>query len=33
MEAAAPSNIKEIQEVQEGQEATHHGGPIIPKDV
>jgi hypothetical protein len=32
-EAAAPSNIKEIQEVQWGQEAPHDGGAIIPKDA
>jgi hypothetical protein len=32
-EAAAPSNIKEIQEVQGGQEAPHDGGTIIPKDA
>jgi hypothetical protein len=32
-EAAAPSNIKEIQEVQGGQEAPHNGGAIIPKDA
>jgi hypothetical protein len=32
-EAAAPSLIKEIQEVQGGQEAPHHGGAIIPKDA
>jgi hypothetical protein len=32
-EAAAPSLIKEIQEVQGGQEAPHNGGPIIPKDA
>jgi hypothetical protein len=32
-EAAAPSNIKEIQEVQGGQEAPHDGGAIIPKDA
>jgi hypothetical protein len=31
--AAAPSNIKEIQEVQGGQEASHDGGAIIPKDA
>jgi hypothetical protein len=30
-EAAAPSNIKEIQEVQGGQEAPHNGCVIIPK--
>jgi hypothetical protein len=30
-EAAAPSFIKEIQEVQGGQEAPHGGGKIIPK--
>jgi hypothetical protein len=33
MEAAAPSFIKEIQEVQGGQEAPHDGGAIIPKDA
>jgi hypothetical protein len=32
-EAAAPSLIKEIQEVQGGQEAPHNGGAIIPKDA
>jgi hypothetical protein len=32
-EAAAPSNIKKIQEVQGGQEAPHDGGAIIPKDA
>jgi len=32
-EAAAPSFIKEIQEVQGGQEAPHDGGAIIPKDA
>ncbi len=32
-EAAAPSFIKEIQEVQRGQEAPHDGGAIIPKDA
>jgi hypothetical protein len=32
-EAAAPSFIKEIQEVQGGQEAPHNGGAIIPKDA
>jgi hypothetical protein len=30
-EAAAPSNIKEIQEIQGGQEAPHNGGTISPK--
>jgi hypothetical protein len=29
----APSNIKEIQEIQGGQEAPHDGGAIIPKDA
>jgi hypothetical protein len=33
-EAAAPSNIKEIQELQGGgQEAQHDGGAISPKDA
>jgi hypothetical protein len=32
-EAAAPSNIKEIQEVQGGQEAPHDGGAIILNDA
>jgi len=32
-EAAAPSNIKEIQEIQGGQEAPHNGGTINPKDA
>jgi hypothetical protein len=32
-EAAAPSFIKKIQEVQGGQEAPHNGGAIIPKDA
>jgi hypothetical protein len=32
-EAAAPSFIKEIQEVQGGQEASHDGGAIILKDA
>jgi hypothetical protein len=32
-EATAPLNIKEIQEVQGGQEALHNGGAIIPKDA
>jgi hypothetical protein len=32
-EAATPSLIKEIQEVQGGQEAPHDGGIIIPKDA
>jgi len=31
-EAIAASFIKEIQEVQRGQEAPHNGGTIIPKD-
>jgi len=31
--AAAPSNIKEIQEIQGGQEAPHNGGAINPKDA
>jgi hypothetical protein len=30
-EAAAPSNIKEIQEIQRGQEAPHDGDAINPK--
>ncbi len=32
-EAAAPSSIKEIQEVQGGQEVPPDGGAIIPKDA
>jgi hypothetical protein len=32
-EAAAPSNIKEIQEIQRGQEAPHDGDAINPKDA
>jgi hypothetical protein len=32
-EAIAPSFIKEIHEVQGGQEAPHNGGVIIPKDA
>jgi hypothetical protein len=32
-EAAAPSNIKEIQEIQGGQEAPHNGDTISPKDA
>ncbi len=32
-EAAAPSNIREIQEIQGGQEAPHNGGAISPKDA
>jgi hypothetical protein len=32
-EAAAPSNIKEIQEIQGGQEAPHNGDAINPKDA
>jgi hypothetical protein len=32
-EAAAPSNIKEIQEIQGGQEAPHDGDAINPKDT
>jgi hypothetical protein len=32
-EAAAPSFIKEIQEVQGGQEVSHDGDTIIPKDA
>jgi hypothetical protein len=32
-EAAAPSNIKEIQEIQGGQEAPHDGDAINPKDA
>jgi hypothetical protein len=31
-EATAPSFIKEIQEVQGGQEVPHDGGTIIPED-
>jgi hypothetical protein len=31
--AAAPSNIKKIQEIQGGQEAPHDGGAINPKDA
>jgi hypothetical protein len=31
--ATAPSNIKEIQEVQGGQEASHDGDAIIPEDA
>jgi hypothetical protein len=32
-EAATPSNIKKIQEIQRGQEAPHDGGAIILKEV
>jgi hypothetical protein len=32
-EAAAPSNIKEIQEIQGGQEAPHDGDAFNPKDA
>jgi hypothetical protein len=32
-EGVAPSNIKEIQETQGGQEAPHDGGAINPKDA
>jgi hypothetical protein len=32
-EAAAPSNIKEIQEIQGGQEAPLDGDAINPKDA
>jgi hypothetical protein len=32
-EAAAPSNIREIEEIQGGQEAPHNGGAISPKDA
>ncbi len=32
-EAAAPLNIKEIQEIQGGQEAPHDGDAINPKDA
>jgi hypothetical protein len=32
-EAATPSFIKEIQEVQGGQEVPHAGVAIIPKDA
>jgi hypothetical protein len=32
-EAATPSNIKEIQEIQGGQEAPHDGDAINPKDA
>jgi hypothetical protein len=32
-EAAAPSNIREIQEIQGGQEAPHNGDAISPKDA
>jgi hypothetical protein len=32
-EATAPSFIKEIQEVQGGQEEPHNVGAIIPKDT
>jgi hypothetical protein len=32
-EAAAPSNIKEIQEIQGGQKAPHDGDIINPKDA
>jgi hypothetical protein len=30
---SSPSNIKEIQEIQRGQEAPHNGGAISPKDA
>ncbi len=32
-EAAAPSNIEEIQEIQGGQEAPHDGDAYNPKDA
>jgi hypothetical protein len=32
-EGAAPSFIKEIQEVQGGQEVPYNGDAIIPKDA
>jgi hypothetical protein len=32
-EIAAPSNIKEIQEIQGGQEVPHDGDAINPKDA
>jgi len=32
-EAAAPSNIKEFQEIQGGQEAPHDGDAFNPKDA
>jgi hypothetical protein len=32
-EAAAPSNIREIQEIHGGQEAPHNGDAISPKDA
>jgi hypothetical protein len=32
-EATAPSNIKEIQEIQGGQEAPHDGDAFNPKDA
>jgi hypothetical protein len=32
-EAATLSNIKEIQEIQGGQEAPHDGNAINPKDA
>ncbi len=32
-EAAAPSNIREIQEIQGGQEAPHNGDAIGPIDA
>jgi hypothetical protein len=32
-EAPAPSHIKEIREMQGGQEAPHNGGAISPKDA
>jgi hypothetical protein len=32
-EATTPSNIKEIQEIQGGQETPHHGDAISPKDA
>ncbi len=31
--AIAPSTIREIQEVQGGQEAPHNGGVVLPEDV
>jgi hypothetical protein len=32
-EAAAPSNIREIQEIQGGKEAPHNSDAISPKDA
>jgi hypothetical protein len=32
-ETSGPSNIKEIQEIQGGQEAPHDGDAINPKDA